>query len=1168
MGGLSLDAQGDYLEEFLAAMDESLLEFAMLQEVPQLGGPRPPPFLQPAAKRARAVDKPTKKEIPDLPTPHIFAKQYDTHTLVQAWHDCEWRSTAVVMKNVTETGRRNKLISYGGTVSMTWAKWKHGDLGELGVVSVHLPHWTDQRQADKLISLWDESMTRGNLHQLHRLVLGGDLNETLTMGEGPTFYSHTARGELLCTWLAKWNLYPLEDDWNVPTHFPYSDMAPRRLDYIFGAWRGEWQGGPVSESRHRVRSDHDAVEVTVTYRARTTTSTPTTARQRTRIHQKDADDILDQHPPPQPEQGALVKAVAEIATLITQPVTKFPGFTESDHLKKLRAAAKRQRGDGARTLWKEAKLRHVMNRKDAAAHADTPAAAQVEQNEGPRTEKERQDRGEPAQEQTRTQQVEDAHAQQQSPAEAVEAAEEAEQQPEQEEEDPDDIIDNFLDHIDLMQRDHRPPQQQQGATEDQEMDQLREDEQEETRRREMLEEEIRRWELEEEEEQRLAEIQYDEYLEGRHEETAEQARTQHAADLLPNGTIPTDEDPDSEPGRGCHPADVIAHHAGDPEERPQGGDLYDFVHLALTRWRRLSDTASTAVALDTDGIRELANTIHAWRGPHLVDNDSNTTEAATSHEHLLNLVGQILSRKTEHEDQVTVLTQDTLETLETILEAYHQKRKWGTTFRKQNNARSTRRTGPPRDKANRASASTDPYHHEHLDYKTWTTRTRTIYPEGTATEPPTRTPAVDKGPNVVTVVSAIVENEPEEEEEGDPRLRDQEASEERERSEAESSGSSRPTDRWEATPSPTRTAGTRSWSIWGPPPQSRQPLQPVQEQEREDGEEDEEQEAHESAGQQSAERRRPNHTENEQHHVEPPHSTKADAGEEEYDQHHDEPADSPTDEPEEEYDQRHDEPADSPTDEPEEDLESSRRETRKQRSTRHKPETTTTPDDREEEKVAGEKPRRGPHYNDHEQHHDELTDSTKADAEKEHDHEKLAYDQTDGDQHGPGTATNRDNREGGNTDQEERLGATRRGPHYSEHEQHHDALADSTEADVEEEHDHEELAHDQTDGDQHEPETATNLDDTVGGNADQEEPQRRGQKRKRQAAQPPRNPSTPGREEATTTETRGPPAEGGGEQATPAGQPQDGDHDGQRGEEPQEGPDSEERKLDPKQSEK
>ena len=150
--------------------------------------------------------------------------------------------------------------------------------------------------------------------------------------------------------------------------------------------------------------------------------------------------------------------------------------------------------------------------------------------------------------------------------------------------------------------------------------------------------------------------------------------------------------------------------------------------------------------------------------------------------------------------------------------------------------------------------------------------------------------------------------------------------------------------------------------------------------------------------------------------------------------------------------------------------------------------------------MAGEKPRRGPHYNDHEQHHDELTDSTKADAEKEHDHEELAYDQTDGDQHGPGTATNRDDREGGNTDQEEQLGATRRGPHYSEHEQHHDALADSTEADVEEEHDHEELAHDQTDGDQHEPETATNLDDKVGGNADQEEPQRRGQKRKRQAA--------------------------------------------------------------------
>ena len=89
MGGLSLDAQGDYLEEFLAAMDESLLEFAMLQEVPQLGGPRPPPLSKPAAKRARTVDKPAKKEIPDSPTPHILAKQYDTHTLVQAWHEAK-----------------------------------------------------------------------------------------------------------------------------------------------------------------------------------------------------------------------------------------------------------------------------------------------------------------------------------------------------------------------------------------------------------------------------------------------------------------------------------------------------------------------------------------------------------------------------------------------------------------------------------------------------------------------------------------------------------------------------------------------------------------------------------------------------------------------------------------------------------------------------------------------------------------------------------------------------------------------------------------------------------------------------------------------------------------------------------------------------------------------
>ncbi|CAE7614799.1 unnamed protein product, partial [Symbiodinium natans] len=586
------------------------------------------------------------------------------------------------------------------------------------------------------------------------------------------------------------------------------------------------------------------------------------------------------------------------------------------------------------------------SKKRATEHADTPAAAQAGQNEGPNAEKEKQ-----------------------------------------EEEDPDDIIDNFLDHIDLMQRDSRPPQQQQGATEDQEMDQLREDEQEESRRREMMEEEIRRWELEEEEEQRLAEIQYDEYLEERREETAEQARTQHATDLFPNGTTPTDEDPDSKPEQGCHPADVIAHQEGDPEGRPPRGDLYDFVHLTLTRWRRLLETASTSVTLDTDGVRELANTIHTWRGPHLVDSDSNTTEAATPHEHLLNLVGQILSRKNEHEDEVTVLTRDTLETLETILEAYYQKRKWGTVFRKQSNTGNAKRAVPPRGKASRASASTDLYHHEHLDYKTWTTRTRTIYPERAATEPPTRTPDLDKGLHIVAVANDIVGKqwvEPTNGPMGSHALTN------------ENNGDEKLVNLGTTTTEPT-----------------------------------------ESTEQQSAARRGPNYIEHEQHHDEPPDSTEEDIIEEEYDQHHDEPADNSTNEPEE-------------------DLESSRREARRQGGTQHKPETTTNSNDKEE----GEE-------------------------------EKAAQEST------------------------EQSSATRRGPHYSEHVQYHDELADNTEADVEEEHDqrHDELADNQNDEDQkhncssetreqgstqHEPETSTNLDDKEGDNADQEEPQRRGDRQLRE----------------------------------------------------------------------
>ena len=138
----------------------------------------------------------------------------------QAWTHADWRSTGILLRRRNLQGSHT-VLACGGTLGLTWAKVRTTSLGVVGLMSCHLPHWTTLQQAGELLRNWYDSTKP--LHGLSRLVCGGDLNETLTLGDGGgAFGGATARGEVVAAFFQELGLVSAESSWATPTYHPYT----------------------------------------------------------------------------------------------------------------------------------------------------------------------------------------------------------------------------------------------------------------------------------------------------------------------------------------------------------------------------------------------------------------------------------------------------------------------------------------------------------------------------------------------------------------------------------------------------------------------------------------------------------------------------------------------------------------------------------------------------------------------------------------------------------------------------------------------------------------------------------------------------------------------------------------------------------------------------------
>ena len=346
MGGL--DAEGDLVDYLMATSEGDRLEFVFLQEIPQPKQGEIPAAQTTASKKG---PRPSGKHIPLLGEECCQAQTLQDHFLVQAWTHADWRSTGILLRRRNLQGSHT-VLACGGTLGLTWAKVRTTSLGVVGLMSCHLPHWTTLQQAGELLRNWYDS-TRP-LHGLSRLVCGGDLNETLTLGDGGgAFGGATARGEVVAAFFQELGLVSAESSWATPTYHPYNDqMRPRRLDYIFAKGLCMLEAGVLEESRHEMSSDHDAVELQVVQLPQTRDPRPCKLRKGVPVMPDKAAAQLRATAPPSTGEGLLVESVANLSQRLIVP-KESTRFRESAHLGRLRQAAKRAEGAASRALWKE-----------------------------------------------------------------------------------------------------------------------------------------------------------------------------------------------------------------------------------------------------------------------------------------------------------------------------------------------------------------------------------------------------------------------------------------------------------------------------------------------------------------------------------------------------------------------------------------------------------------------------------------------------------------------------------------------------------------------------------------------------------------------------------------------------------------------------------------------
>ena len=346
MGGL--DAEGDLVDYLMATSEGDRLEFVFLQEIPQPKQGEIPAAQTTASKKG---PRPLGKHIPLLGEESCQAQTLQDHFLVQAWTHADWRSTGILLRRRNLQGSHT-VLACGGTLGLTWAKVRTTSLGVVGLMSCHLPHWTTLQQAGELLRNWYDSTKP--LHGLARLVCGGDLNETLTLGDGRgAFGGATARGEVVAAFFQELGLVSAESSWAAPTYHPYNDqMRPRRLDYIFAKGLCMLEAGVLEESRHEMSSDHDAVELQVVQLPQTRDPRPCKLRKGVPVMPEKATAQLRATAPPSAGEGLLVESVANLSQRLIVP-KESTRFRESAHLGRLRQAAQRAKGAASRALWKE-----------------------------------------------------------------------------------------------------------------------------------------------------------------------------------------------------------------------------------------------------------------------------------------------------------------------------------------------------------------------------------------------------------------------------------------------------------------------------------------------------------------------------------------------------------------------------------------------------------------------------------------------------------------------------------------------------------------------------------------------------------------------------------------------------------------------------------------------
>ncbi|CAE7549785.1 jockey\pol [Symbiodinium natans] len=301
----------------MATSEGDQLEFVLLQEIPQPKGGTPSTASTTASTKG---PRPLDKSVPGLGEEHCLAQK--------------------LYKTISSSKPGRRLIGE--------AQVYYFD----NEMSMDRTPSRPMEGAAELLRNWMVSMTP--LRGLHRIICGGDFNETLVMGDGDgVFGGTTARGELVASFLQELGLRAAEENWTEPTYHPYNRaMQSRRLDYIFVKGVIVVAAGVATGSRHEISSDHDAVELQLVQLPHNADHRPRRLRTGVPVQPDKAKELLRKRQPPRVGEGFLLGAVAELSQRLIAPKSS-KRFQESQHLIRLRHAAQQARGGAARTLWKE-----------------------------------------------------------------------------------------------------------------------------------------------------------------------------------------------------------------------------------------------------------------------------------------------------------------------------------------------------------------------------------------------------------------------------------------------------------------------------------------------------------------------------------------------------------------------------------------------------------------------------------------------------------------------------------------------------------------------------------------------------------------------------------------------------------------------------------------------